>query len=269
VLSALVHAGLCIALLIGASIWRANQPKIYVVNLVPAVAAVGVPQSRPAPPAPTPPPPVPVKETPAPPAPKAPTPDLPKRSEPVRASVPEMPSRERTPAALPERTLPVRTPTPPRPQTKELPPVASAITKPTPAMPPPTPATTVARRDPTPAPPPPPVGQPTGSPRGSGPVTLNVGDFPYAWYIRIIHGKISERWDGNARDGLQPIAVFDITRDGQVSRLKIERTSGNADYDRIALRAIADANPFPPLPEDFKEPTLRVRLGFQYQGPRG
>jgi TonB family protein len=102
-----------------------------------------------------------------------------------------------------------------------------------------------------------------------GAVTLNVSDFPHAWYLRVIHQKISERWEGRARDGQQPVAVFEIRRDGQVIRLAIEKTSGNAVYDQAALRAIAEASPFPELPPDFKEPLLRVHLGFNFAGSRG
>jgi protein TonB len=96
-----------------------------------------------------------------------------------------------------------------------------------------------------------------------------VSDFPYAYYLRTIHQKISERWEGRARDGQQPVAVFEIGRDGKVLRLGIEKTSGNSLYDQAALRAITDASPFPPLPVDFKDSLLRIHLGFNYAGSQG
>src|SRR5919204_3651143 len=49
VLSAVAHVVLIVAVVVGAAMWRAAQPKTYVVNLVPAVAAVGAAQGRPAP----------------------------------------------------------------------------------------------------------------------------------------------------------------------------------------------------------------------------
>jgi protein TonB len=63
--------------------------------------------------------------------------------------------------------------------------------------------------------------------------------------------------------------VFEIGRDGTVTGLKVEKSSGNALYDQAALRAITDATPLPPLPDDFKESSLRVHLGFNYSGTRG
>lgn len=244
-LSALVHGALAALIVLAGHVWRVNQPKTYVVNLVPAVAAIGSPQSRAT----------------------APTPSLPER-EPVRA--PERPAQPtdlptRTPAprenlALPDRSLPSRTPALPRPGEKELPRVASA---PSPAPPGPASRTAVP-------PPPAPLGRPTGSAQGVGPMTLSAADFPFAWYLRQVQGKISERWEGQARDGIQPQVVFEIGRDGKLRGLAaVEKSSGNPLYDQAALRAITEAAPFPPLPEEFREAFLRVHLGFNYTGTRG
>ena len=48
VLSALLHGTLALAIVLAATVWSKSQPKTYVVNLVPAIAAVGTPQGRPA-----------------------------------------------------------------------------------------------------------------------------------------------------------------------------------------------------------------------------
>jgi len=112
------------------------------------------------------------------------------------------------------------------------------------------------------------LGRATGSLQGTGPVTLDV-DFPYAWYIQVVHRKISQNWDGQAREGSQPIIVFEIGRNGQIGRLAVEKTSGNAVYDQAAMRAIQNANPFPDLPADFNAPLLRVHLSFGYTPRQG
>jgi protein TonB len=95
-------------------------------------------------------------------------------------------------------------------------------------------------------------------------VTLSVSDFPYAWYIQAIHRKIQERWDGRAIDGRQPEVFFEIGGDGQLRGVEVRTTSGNPAYDQLAMRAIRDANPFPPLPTGFGKPTLKVGLQFIY-----
>jgi TonB family protein len=269
-LSLVTHAALAGIVLLGAHAFARSQPKTYIVNLVPAVAAVGTPQGRPAqPPRAEEPPPrvsrraeLPEREAPrTAPAPPAPAPDLPPRS----AAAPDLPARSAP--SLPERTPAPRPPATPRVGDKELPPMASAPTPPAAA---PTPAPTptpgpVARAEP----PPPALGQRSGSAQGSGAVTLNVSDFPFAWYLAAIHRKVTERWEGRALQGRQPVITFEIARDGQVSSVSIKDSSGNPYYDRTAMRAIAEAAPFPRLPDEFPGSVLRVHMGFNFAQDRG
>lgn len=273
VVSALGHIAIIAAMIVGAGVWKAQQPKTYVVNLVPAVAAIGMPQGRTSSPAvPSLPPRV---VEPQPRAAKAPANELPRREAPREPlPPPDMPSRERSrdTVALPDRSLSPRGPGLPRPGDKELPPVASA-SPPRPARIPATtsPAPVTARREPAGAPPPPPLGRPSGSPQGTGALTLDVGDFPFAWYLQTIQRKITQNWMPPAQtpEGQHAVAVFEIGRNGQVLRWSIETRSGDVLYDQAALRAIAASTPFPELPAEFKEPLLRVHLGFTYAGGRG
>jgi protein TonB len=274
VVAAIVHGALAAAVIIGGSVWAARQPKTYVVNLVPAIAATGVPDARRTP-TPTPPPTRPDEAAARPPTRPA---DLPARETASREmparEVPTapLPARDVPTAPLPDRTAPSRMPALPRAGDKELPTLPSTtIAKPEPTpMPTPAPApATPPRRDLAAAPPPLPLGRPAGSAIGSGAVTLNVSDFPFAWYMKVISTKVTDGWSARALEGRQPVAVFEIGRNGQVSNLSIEKSSGNPYYDQAALRAIIGANPFPPLPEDYKQPFLRVHMGFNFDRERG
>ena len=257
--SAIAHAAFFAAVIVGASIWSDSRSKPVYVVLTPSTAAVGSPRGVSMPPR--------VEETPTPKSPPAELPrreparDLPSRELPSR----ELPSRELPPqrsAGLPDRSLPTRSPALPRPADKELPVTASASPSIAPAP---------ARREASapPSPPPPPLGAPSGSAVGSGPLTLSVSDFPYAYYIRQIQQKIQERWYGRAIPGQQPSVVFEIRRDGRLNVVTIDRTSGNAYYDQVALRAINDASPFPPLPDDFRKAVLRIGLQFVFDPTGG
>ncbi len=252
-LSLLTHAALGVAIFLAATTWAARQPKMYVVNLVPAVAAVGSPQGRPSlPPRPD----DTLRVTPRSPS------ELPERERPRTSAPREMP--ERAPAlpgrGLPERTLPPRPAGTPRASDKELPQVASAPSR---AAGPPTSTGRAAE------PPASPLGRATGSAQGAGAVTLTVSDFPFAWYLSAVQRKITERWAGRSLQGRQPVAVFDIGRDGQITGLTIEKSSGNPYYDQGALRSILESVPFPPLPAEFGEPKLKVHLGFDFARERG
>jgi len=265
ILSAILHGSLAAGVVLTAGYWATEKPKTYVVNLVPAVAAVGSPQGKAeAPPATTPPPPLPPRaEEVTRPAPSRPA-DLPPRQ-----AAKDMPPRASEVPPLPERALPTptRAPALPKAGDKELPRMESTAKEPAPTTPTERPTTEVARV--APPPPPVPIGRRDGAVQGSGPMTLHASDFPFAWYLSRVQAKVTERWSGKALPGQQPVAVFDISRDGQVSRLAIEKSSGNSYYDQAALRAITEANPFPPLPAEFSGPTLRVHLGFNFIAERG
>lgn len=281
ILSAFLHALLAGGVVLGANFWATETPKTYVVNLVPAVAAIGSPRGRAeAPPAPTPtPPPPPRAEEVTRPTPTPPPPLPPRAAElPAREAPRDMPPRAREATTLPDRPLPSRPPALPRAGDKELPSIADAVKTPPKELPsvastvkvPPTPSERPAPEVARAAPPPPtPLGRRDGTPQGTGPMTLNATDFPFAWYLSRVQAKVTERWAGKALPGQQPVAVFEINREGQVSRLAIERSSGNSYYDQAALRAITEANPFPPLPAEFPGQTLRVHLGFNFSAERG
>src|SRR5712692_7503678 len=248
--SAIAHVVLIVGIIAGAAAWRTAPTKTYVINLVPAVAALGTPRPEPV---------LPPRTTePVPPSRPTPT-ELPARELPSARELP--PTREMPPrnVALPERAVPPREPALPRPGDKELPSVASAAPKPAPVLPPPPTPTAPARVEPPSSSP---VGSPIGSAQGAGTVTLNAADFPYAWHIRIIHQKIQQRWEGRAIEGRQPEVIFEIERNGRLRRVTVGKTSGNSAYDQLAVRAISDATPFPELPQGFEKPTLTVGLQF-------
>jgi protein TonB len=250
-LSAVLHVLGLGGLVLAAVYWHEPPPKTYVVNLVPAVAAVGRPQGRVSAPPVLPPRPSEVTPPPTKTAPR----ELPQREARATTAPLEMPARPsaRDSVSLPDRTLPPRPAAVPRPGDKELP--AAALPR--------GPSESAPKREAAP-PPSAPLGQAAGSIQGAGAVTLSVSDFPYAWYIQAIHRKIQERWEGRAIDGRQPEVIFEIGGDGQLRRLLIGKTSGNPAYDQLAMRAVGDANPFPPLPAGFGKPTLTVGLQFIY-----
>lgn len=225
--------------------WRSD--KVQVVNLVPMVAAVGVPN---APAAPT----LPARPR-APVAPRAPEPE----PEPKAAPPREAPKREAPslPApSLPTAKLPPPRATLPRPGEKELPPLATP-----PSGTPRGEKTAESARPPESAP----LGAPTGVVTGSGALTLDVGDFPHAWYLRQVLQKVEQEWQrqNHTSDPPQKPQIYvEIQRDGSIGPPAIHKSSGNAFYDNAALRAVMGASPFPKLPDDWTKPSLRILFTF-------
>jgi protein TonB len=100
---------------------------------------------------------------------------------------------------------------------------------------------------------------------------LDVSDFPFTYYLQQIQRKVSERWRApgtGAPQSQRTVVLFEILRDGRIKDPMVEQTSGDSLYDQSALRAIMEASPFPPLPQEFKASSLRVHFGF-VPGERG
>lgn len=251
-LSFVGHALLVVAL-VGAIMWNGwHSSKVYVVNLVPAVAAVGSPTAAmqraslpalPAPPLPS--------RAPTP----TPTPDPHER--PMREA-PKLPE-----SALPKPSLPPRAALPLRAGEKELPSLAQSSTSAHVDKPQRTDRPVESRPAPEA-----PRGLPTGSPAGAGATSVDASDFPYAWYLRQVLQKVEGEWQRqNQRNPpiQKPLVLVEIQRNGSIRVPKIEESSGNALYDQAALRAVLDASPFPPLPQEWPRPSLRVQFRFDLE----
>ena len=228
--SVLGHAVVVAALVALALSGALEQTTVHVVNLFPAVSAVGAPTAKPAPPS---------------------TRTLPPATVPTPTREPERQVKEAVKPgepSLPSRTVATRS------GDRDLPPLGALPERRGKASVEPTARPTAA-----------PAGQQTGSIAGKGTMTLDVTDFPHAWYLRQILQKVEERWQTQNRPSepdQKPRIYVEIQRDGSIAPPRIEQSSGSTYYDRAALRAISEASPFPPLPSDWSKPALRVLFNF-------
>ena len=227
-LSALGHIVVVAVVVAVAFSGMLDRTRVQVVNLFPSVAAVGTPAGAPA--------------------------ALPTRTPPPqRAPAPEPEPRVREAAKPAEASLPSRT-VATRAGDRELPPLGTPSDRRGKA------AVEPAARQAAAA-----LGRSTGSVVGQGTMTLDVTDFPHAWYLRQVLQKVEERWQTQNRPnepGQKPRIYVEIQRDGSIAAPRIEQSSGSTFYDRAALRAISEASPFPPLPSDWSKPALRVLFNF-------
>ncbi len=114
------------------------------------------------------------------------------------------------------------------------------------------------------------VGSGSGTGLGSGYASqIGLSTFPFTYYLQIILGKVSSNWftslvEPGLRGNFQTIVYFKILRNGQVSELKIEESSGVKSLDLSALRAVQSSAPFPPLPGEYEEDYLVIHLIFEH-----
>lgn len=96
------------------------------------------------------------------------------------------------------------------------------------------------------------------------------GYFPHAYYVDLLRSRISSSWYNSlVAPGLRGKYVtgvyFVIRRDGAISDLRVERPSGAPSLDLSARRAIENAAPFAPLPNDFSSQYLVVHFEFEWE----
>ena len=190
-------------------------------------------------------------------------------SRPVQQAVPpeELPKREavRPPAAkTPEMTLPAKNA---KPTSKPQPPAPSVYSAPDGAKGrTPTKGTQVSAGQSlafTGA-----RGQGFGLSSGGGPgsgSTLDVADFCCPDYIALMIERIRSAWNINQGARGAVWVKFTIQRTGAIADATVDTSSGNSALDLAALRAVISTRKLPPLPTQYPNPTLGVRLQFDYQ----
>lgn len=104
--------------------------------------------------------------------------------------------------------------------------------------------------------------------KGSQEKTTMVVDaprFPFSYYLEAIERKVSQNWfsgTSGGGEGLNCVVYFRLGRNGGVTDVRIEQSSGNSYFDRTALRAVRGSAPFPPLPRAFTESYLGIHFTF-------
>jgi len=87
--------------------------------------------------------------------------------------------------------------------------------------------------------------------------------------MRTVKKRIEDIWkypEEAARLGISGDLYMDFTikKDGTVGEIEIVRTSGYRELDEAAIKALRDASPFWPLPEDWEKDSLKIRGHFIY-----
>jgi TonB family protein len=111
-------------------------------------------------------------------------------------------------------------------------------------------------------------GQGFGLSSGGGPgsgSTLDVANFCCPEYIATMVLQIRRAWNKDQGATGMTVVKFTIQRDGRLTDVIVDKGSGIATLDLAAQRAVLATRALPPLPDAFPNPTLGVRLTFEYQ----
>jgi TonB family protein len=98
---------------------------------------------------------------------------------------------------------------------------------------------------------------------------FGVAGFPFQFYLQMISDKITANWfqslvDPGVSGLLQTQVYFRIYRNGTISDVKIDVSSGVESFDLSARRAIQAAAPFATLPNEYDGQYLGITLIFEH-----
>ena len=101
-------------------------------------------------------------------------------------------------------------------------------------------------------------------------ITFDTREFRYHTYMARLKDKIESVWqyppDAAAR-GLQgDLRIrFTIKKNGMLGDIEIERGSGQLSLDNAALKALREAQPYWPLPDEWGKDSLTISGNFYYR----
>jgi protein TonB len=108
---------------------------------------------------------------------------------------------------------------------------------------------------------------------GAGEAGIGFGDAAfgdrYGTYVTSITRAISNNWlksmvDSRVQKAPRVYLNFDIAKDGRISNVTVQQSSGVPSLDRSAQRAVLASDPLPPLPGDFRGSSVNVNFYFEY-----
>jgi len=92
--------------------------------------------------------------------------------------------------------------------------------------------------------------------------------FPYSWYIDLIQSKITMNWKEPAKpmvteDNPSAVVSFVITRDGHIESISLSSRSSMQALNDSVMSAVQVSNPLPPLPDEYPDDKLAVKIKFE------
>jgi periplasmic protein TonB len=91
----------------------------------------------------------------------------------------------------------------------------------------------------------------------------------YGWYVAAVRNRISANWllstvSGTITAAPRVYVTFEIARDGNIIDTQMTQSSGVAEVDRSAMRAVLASSPLAPLPPDYPGRSVKVEFYFDF-----
>jgi TonB family protein len=103
---------------------------------------------------------------------------------------------------------------------------------------------------------------------GDKEVKVDIQDFPFSYYLNLLRYRVQENWyppyqeTGEERK-INVVVGFRVERNGRITQINVETSSGKFLFDQAAVRAVSTAGPLPPLPDEYSKEALTVHIEFE------
>jgi periplasmic protein TonB len=94
---------------------------------------------------------------------------------------------------------------------------------------------------------------------------LDVGNFCCPDYLETMMSRIQRNWESKQQVAGTVTIKFTIQRNGMITDVELERSSGFPGLDLTAQRALLNTRQLPELPAAYLNQSLTVHLNFEYQ----
>jgi periplasmic protein TonB len=91
----------------------------------------------------------------------------------------------------------------------------------------------------------------------------------FPWYVQAVQRRVSSNWlqstvDPSVQFAPRAVVTFQILRDGTITNIQVERSSGNQSVDTSAVRAVTYSSPVQPLPGGYNGKLVNVEFWFDF-----
>jgi periplasmic protein TonB len=91
----------------------------------------------------------------------------------------------------------------------------------------------------------------------------------FGWYTDVVARKVHQAWQSEVNPSVisakRVYILFDISRNGAPSNVRIEQSSGIPSLDQSAVRALQRIDTFGPLPQGYSGSHVSVEFWFDYR----
>jgi protein TonB len=91
----------------------------------------------------------------------------------------------------------------------------------------------------------------------------------FGWYTDVVARKVHQAWEGEVNPSVESAKrvyiLFDISKSGTPSNVRIEQSSGIPSLDQSAVRALQRIDTFGPLPQGYSGSFVSVEFWFDYR----